>query len=717
MNKKYLLFILGFLNTAVNAQQQQYSMRDAVLGIRGHLAPANLNQLAWIPGSDDYTQVLTAAGQEVVLRMKVPKMDADTLLHLKDINRQLFGKDSLKKIPKIQWLDQGTGYFVWANTVYTLRQDKQSWQCQTWATLPGNADNIKVEPGQKQIAYTVDNNLYLKDANGNTHDITNEKDKNILCGQAVHRNEFGINEGIFFSPGGNAIAFYRMDQRMVNNYPVINWNDVPAINTDIKYPMAGGTSHEVTLGVYSPATRKTVYLNTAGPKDHYLTSVTWSPDEKSVYIALLNREQNHMWLNQYDAKTGALLRTLFEEQDAKYVEPQHPLVFLPGKNDEFIWRSQRDGFMHLYRYNTEGKLLNQVTQGQWLVNDIAGINKEKKQLIITASKESPLEKHIYAVQWENGSIKRIDQAPGTHTPWVNAAGSYLIDHYQDKNMPRNIDLLAVNKPWQKNLLSATNPLSGYNQPKIETVTLLADDGTSLYGKLIYPIGFDSAKKYPVIVYLYNGPHVQLVTNSFPPSGNLWYDYLAQNGYVVFTMDGRGSSNRGLKFEQATFRQLGNIEMQDQLKGVAYLKSLPFVNPEKMGVHGWSFGGFMTTSLMTRHPDVFKVGVAGGPVIDWSMYEVMYTERYMDTPKENPAGYAENNLLTKAKNLKGKLLMIHGAQDDVVVWQHSVKFVKACVDDNIQLDYFVYPGHPHNVTGKDRVHLMQKVTDYFDLYLK
>ena len=221
----------------------------------------------------------------------------------------------------------------------------------------------------------------------------------------------------------------------------------------------------------------------------------------------------------------------------------------------------------------------------------------------------------------------------------------------------------------------------------------------------------------MIVYLYNGPNVQLLHNSFPESGNLWYEYMAQRGYIVFTMDGRGSSNRGLKFEQATYGQLGTIELQDQLKGVAYLQSLPFVDVARMGIHGWSYGGFMTTSMMLRHPDVFKVGVAGGPVMDWNMYEIMYTERYMNTPQNNPKGYEEACLLNKTKNLKGKLLLIHGADDDVVVWQHSINFVKKCVDNNIPVDYFMYPGHPHNVRGKDRVHLMQKITDYFDLYLK
>jgi dipeptidyl-peptidase-4 len=644
-------------------------------------------------------------------------MKQDTVIRLRQINEQLFAKAPLKTMPLVKWLDQNQFYFQIKNDFYICHKQNGYWQSRKWTSLPSEAENINVDTKHKQIAYTINNNLFLKDVYGSEHKISNDENEQVIYGQSVHRNEFGIKGGTFFSPKGNYLAFYRMDESMVNDYPVINWKDIPAANENIKYPMAGGTSHEVSLGIYNPLSRRTVYLQIDGPRDQYLTCVSWSPDEKFMYVAILNRDQNHMRLNQYNADNGAFIKTLFEEKDAKYVEPQHELTFLPENNNEFIWWSQRDGFMHLYRYNTQGKLLNQITKGSWIVNELAGFRKEKQELIITATKESPLEKHIYKVNWINGKMEKLDEAAGMHSAELSADGAYIVDRYQNKDVPRNIVVRAVDKKWSRNILTAPNTLTDYQRPTIETVTLKADDGTPLYGKLIYPVNFDATKKYPVIVYLYNGPHVQLVNNSFPESGNLWYEYLAQRGYIVFTMDGRGSSNRGLKFEQATFRNLGKVEMDDQLQGVQYLKNLPFVDAARMGVHGWSYGGFMTTSLMTRHPGVFKVAVAGGPVIDWSMYEIMYTERYMDGPKENPQGYEENNLISKAANLKGKLLMIHGAQDDVVVWQHSMKFVKACVDAGVQLDYFVYPGHAHNVQGKDRVHLMQKITDYFDDFLK
>jgi dipeptidyl-peptidase-4 len=718
MNKRLFLLLLSAAGFTASAQQKQFTMTEATLGIKSTLAPKNLKQLNWIPEQNAYVYLVGTAKSEALLRTTVPQMKSDTLIRLKEINEQLFAKEELKALPEIKWISKNQFYFSSKGNYFFAEQKNGAWQYSKWLTLPENAENIKVDNKSRQIAYTIDNNLYLKDVYGKSRQVTNDADKNIINGgSTVHRNEFGIEGGTFFSPKGNFLAFYRMDQRMVNDYPVIDWSSVPAKNKDIKYPMAGGTSHQVILGVFNPITGQTIYIKTGEPKDQYLTCVTWSPDEQHIYIALLNRAQNHLWLNQYNAQTGAFVKTLFEETDPKYVEPQHELTFLPGSNTEFIWWSQRDGYMHLYRYNTQGKLLNQVTKGDWLVNDIAGVNANEKELIITATKESAMEKHIYTVNWQNGKINRLDDAPGIHVVDVNTNGSYIVDRYQNKDVPRIAIVKATNKNWSKNILTATDPLAAYERPKIENVTLKADDGTPLYGKLIYPTGFDPAKKYPVIVYLYNGPHVQLVTNTFPASGNLWYEYMAQHGYLIFTMDGRGSGNRGLKFEQATFRQLGTVEMNDQLKGVDYLKSLSFVDADHMGVHGWSFGGFMTTSLMLRHPGIFKCAVAGGPVIDWSMYEIMYTERYMDTPQENPKGYADNNLLTKTKNLNGKLLMIHGALDNVVVWQHSVNFIKACVDNGVQLDYFVYPGHEHNVLGKDRVHLMQKITDYFDDFLK
>jgi len=704
-----LMLVLG---SSAIAQTQKFTMAEAVNGLRTNLAVKNISQFSWSADGKSYIQAVK--GGYLITDMKTNKQD--TLVSLTQLNRS-FSDAKLKAVPQIKFIGGSSGYFNSNDKMFWIEKSGNDWKVKTAAAVDANASNMKMFGDNQTFAFTVKNNLYVN-KNGKTIAVTNDSDENIINGgAAVHRNEFGIDTGIFPAPNSDAVAFYRMDQTMVADYPVIDWSVTPAVNHNIKYPMAGQKSHEVTLGIYNIKNQSTTFLKIEGEKDQYLTAVTWSPDSKYVFVGVLNRGQNHLKMNQYDAATGNLIKTLFEETSDKYVEPQHQLTFFPNSNTDFIWQSQRTGYNHLFHYSLEKGLVAQITKGDWLVTDILGFNEKKKEIYFTSTKETPLEKHLYKINWTNFKMQRMDDTSGVHTGILSSDGNYLYDTYSNAGTPRSVNIINTNTAKSTNILTAENTLKNYQRPEIKNVELKADDGTPLYGKIILPTDFDASKKYPVIVYLYNGPHLQLVTNTFPASGNLWYEYMAQNGYIIFTMDGRGSANRGMKFEQAVFRNLGTTEMNDQMKGVDYLKSLPYVDAQRMGIHGWSFGGFMTTSFMLRQPDVFKVGVAGGPVIDWKMYEIMYGERYMDTPQENPQGYATANLLDKVQNLKGKLLMIHGAQDDVVVWQHSIKFIKSAVDNGVQLDYFVYPGHPHNVIGKDRVHLMQKVTDYFDQYLK
>lgn len=711
-NKCLLLAGLIALCYPASAQKKQFTIAEATNGMATTLAPKGVKNATWQPGTDVLWQTDKKDGKDVWTTIDFASKAKDVRV----VEQGIFPED-VKTIPAIKWLDKNTAYFINGKHVIlgTLENDKFTWS--VFAKLYDSADNITV--GQaRMIAYTLGNNIWYNGVGQSKNGLSNDNNKNIINGQAVHRNEFGIDGGIFFSPSGKKIAWYRMDQTMVKEYPVVKWNEVPAVADIVKYPMAGGTSHQVSLWTSTLNSGKKVMMNTGEPKDHYLTSVTWSPDEEFIFIAILNREQNHLWLNKYNAETGEFVKTLFEETDPKYVHPTHSLSFIPGKKDEFLWWSERDGYNHLYRYNTDGKLIRQVTKGPWVVNEIAGFTTDGNNVIITSTKESPLEKDIYRVDLNKDKMERVSADHGMHSALASADGKYVLDIYSAAGIPKSSIVRSTNSSYTKELIRAEDPLAAYDRATVKNVTITAADGvTPLYGKLILPSNFDSTKKYPVIVYLYNGPNVQLLHNSYPASGNLWYEYMAQHGYIIFTMDGRGSWNRGRDFEQATFRHLGDVEIADQLKGVDYLKSLPYVDGNRLGVHGWSYGGFMTTSLMLKHPGVFKCAVAGGPVMDWKMYEVMYTERYMDTPGENPDGYENANLLSKVKNLKGKLLLIHGTSDDVVVWQHSINFVKKAVDEGVQLDYFVYPGHEHNVRGKDRVHLMTKVSDYFDQYLK
>ena len=710
ITKLSLVFL--FLGGVASAQTQKFTMAEAVNGLRSNLAIKNISQFSW--SKDGKSYIKAVKNGYLITDIKTNKQD--TLVSLFQMNKNANTEDKLKSFPQITFINIDLGYFKSGNQMKWIEKSGSSWKVKSVSKMENGASNLKMFSDNQTFAYTVNNNLFIN-KNGISTAITNEQNENIISGQAVHRNEFGINEGIFPAPNANSLAFYKMDQTMVADYPVIDWSVTPAVNHNGKYPMAGQTSHEVKLGIYNIKNKNTTFVDVEGEKDQYLTAISWSPDSKYIFIGVLNRGQNHLKFNQYDANTGKFVKTIFEETNDKYVEPQKPLTFFPNSNTDFIWQSQRTGYNHLFHYNLEKGFISQITKGDWLVSDILGFNEKKKEIFISSTKETPKEKHLYKVNWHTFKIERLDTEAGVHSGILSDDGTQLYDSYSNANTPRVVNIINTTSGKATNLLTSENTLKNYLRPEIKDVTLSADDGTPLYGKIILPTDFDPNKKYPTIVYLYNGPHLQLITNSFPASGNLWYEYLAQNGYIVFTMDGRGSSNRGMKFEQAVFRNLGTVEMNDQMKGVDYLKSLSYVDSEKLGIHGWSFGGFMTTSFMLRNPGVFKVGVAGGPVIDWGMYEIMYTERYMDTPKENPQGYTTSNLLDKVQNLKGKLLMIHGAQDDVVVWQQSMKFVKSAVDNGVQMDYFVYPGHAHNVIGKDRVHLMQKVTDYFDEHLK
>ena len=696
----------------IYAQKQKYTMAEAVNGLRSNLAVKNIPQFSFTNDGKSYIQAVKSG----YLITDIKSGKTDTLVSLSQINKNLSAAEKLKKLPTVKFQNASKGTLSQGNQNFWLEKSGTNWSLKKGIGLENEAENIKLLSDNQIYVYTVKNNLFIN-KNGKITAITDDKDENIVNGQAVHRNEFGIDGGIFTAPDNSKVAFYRMDQTMVADYPVIDWSVTPAQNHNIKYPMAGAKSHEVTLGVYDVKNNSKKFLNIEGDKEQYLTAISWSPDSKYIFVGVLNRDQNDLKMNMYDASTGNFVKTIFEEKSDKYVEPQHALLFLPKSNTDFLWQSQRTGYNHLFQYNINKGLVKQITKGEWLVTDVLGFNAAKNEVFVQGTKESPLEKHLYKVNLNSLKQERLDKEPGVHTGILSGNGDFIYDSYSNADVARKVNVINTSNLSSKNILTSENPLKNYDRPEIKNVTMRADDGTLLYRKIILPTDFDASKKYPTIVYLYNGPHLQLVTNSFPASGNLWYEYMAQNGYIVFTMDGRGSSNRGLKFEQAVFRNLGETEMKDQMKGIEYLKSLPYVDSARMGIHGWSFGGFMTTSFMLKYPEVFKVGVAGGPVIDWNMYEIMYTERYMDSPQQNPEGYKKANLLDKVQNLKGHLLMIHGAQDDVVVWQHSIKFLKAAVDNGVQLDYFVYPGHQHNVLGKDRVHLMQKVTDYFDEYLK
>ena len=702
--RKLVLTLFITLQIAFVFAQGKMLVPEDIMSSR-KLYPTGLINIQWQGNSGYYTW------QEATLIMQgnVTDETKDTLFTLNTFNEllQSAGKEAVKRVPSINWKDDQSFTFSIDNDYFTCKNGKLLQD----HSLPQEAENAEAAPVTNYMAYTLNNNLYISTGSKQLT-ITNDKDKGIVNGQTVHRNEFGISKGTFWSPEGTQLAFYRMDETMVTEYPIVDITARVAELKSVRYPMAGMTSHQVTVGIYDIQTGSTIFLKTGEPKDQYLTNIAWSPDQKYLFIAVLNRDQNHMKLNQYEVSTGNFVKTLFEEKNDRYVEPQHPMVFIPGNNEQFIWQSQRDGFNHLYLYNINGQLMKQMTSGKWVITEMLGFDEPAKGIFFTSTAISPTQDQLFYVDLKTSKVKQLTSDNGNHYPRIRPDGKYFITSYNNLKTPSTTLLVDTKNRKSRLLHKSDNPLKDYKLGQTSIFTIKADDNTDLYCRLIKPADFDSTKKYPVIVYVYGGPHAQMVTESWM-SGGLFLQYLAQKGYVVFTLDNRGSSNRGFEFESIIHRRVGEIEKTDQMQGIKYLKSLPYVNADRIGIDGWSYGGFMSVNLKLSYPEVFKVATAGGPVCDWKYYEVMYGERYMDTPEQNPEGYKNASLVEHADQLQGKLMIIHGGIDNTVVWQQSQAFVKACIDNKKQLDYFVYPTHEHNVSGIDRAHLFRKIAGYFD----
>ncbi|MEZ4774911.1 MAG: DPP IV N-terminal domain-containing protein [Bacteroidia bacterium] len=698
-----LLAICLLSGIYAHAQNQTIDLKDAVTG---RLFPRTLPQLSWKGATNAYTYVDPVTQS---LMVSDEKSEPRVLVTLEELGEAING--NIFRFPRITWInDQVFTFFMGPDLMkYDIGTKTSS------VVYSHRIESEKEETAPNlNLAYTNGYNIFITTPGRKKPiQITFDGSKDISYGEAAHRSEFGIVKGLFWSPSGQKLAFYRIDQSNVTDYPLVDYSQVPAQYKPEKYPMAGSKSQEVLVGVFDLLTNKTVYLKTGEPAEQYLTNITWSPDEKSVYVAVLNRDQNHMWLNRYSADSGEKEITLFEETHEKYIEPENGPIFRTGHSDEFLWFSKRDGFKHLYLYNTQGEVIKQVTQGSWDVTHFLGFTDHGNSLVYQSAEVSPLERHVYIMDLEKGKKNKLTKDKGTHEATLSGTGEFLLDNWSSLKTPIKSELINVRKAKeQKEVYLASNPLADQKMGEISIFTIKAADGTDLYCRMIKPVDFDPSKKYPVMVYVYGGPHIQLVEESWLGGADLFLPYMAQKGFVVFTLDNRGTPYRGLDFEQATFRRMGTVEMSDQLEGVSFLRRQTFVDTERIGVFGWSYGGFMTTSLMLRQPGVFKVGVAGGPVVDWKMYEVMYTERYMDTPEQNPEGYETASLLNYTDRLKGKLMIIHGMQDNTVVPQHSMMLLKKFVENGADVDFFAYPGHEHNVRGIDRAHLYEKISQYF-----
>jgi dipeptidyl-peptidase-4 len=704
MNKFSFLALLFFIAISSFGQTKKLTLEEGVLQQNQKFRADKLSGFQWIPNTnryvyytDSFTKMMSASTADA---------KALELITFADINSALGTK--LKSFAGIEWMDSNA-LLVTENGKYFVYMTVPKKGTMMYETSK-NAENITFDKKRRHLAFTEKNNLYFYNVDREIITVTNETNEAVVSGQFFARNEFGISNGIFWSPKSTFLAFYQKDQTEVADYPLLDITETPGKLVNIKYPMIGQKSEKPKVGIYNLASKKTVFISPRGNQDDYLTNLSWTPDEKYVLIAELNRGQNDMSLNVYDAQTGTFVRTILTEKSEKWVEPEHPAFFPSEKSTNFVWISEKNGFNNLYYYSIDGKLIKQLTHNKFPTREIIKSNAAATEIYFKATGENPTNMLTYKVDLK-GKQTLITKDQGVHTVNISKDGNWFFDEYSNHSTPSKSLLYGKNLK-SKTLLESKNKYEGYEIGTSEIKTIKSADGTTdLYTRLIKPSNFDPTKKYPVLVYVYGGPHAQMITNSYLDGANLWMYWMAEQGYLVFTVDNRGSDNRGFAFESVVHGRLGVNEIDDQMKGVDYLKSLPYVDGNRLAVHGWSYGGFMTTSIMLRKPDVFKVGVAGGPVTDWKYYEIMYGERYMDTPAENQKGFDEANTLNYVKDLKGKLLLIHGTSDDVVVMQNNFALIKKFVEAEKQVDFFAYPMHKHNVLGKDRVHLMTKVLNY------
>ncbi len=701
MKKLTFIFSLLLVFTTL-AQKKELTLSDAVLQQYRNFAPNQIRYFQWIPNTDCYVYIDKGTN---LMKASAGNTDAKSILSITEFNSSL-GAD-MKGFYNLEFKNENEFYLSDGANFYSYNTVTKSGK--KLYELTENAENGLLHPKTGNTAFTKENNVYLTTEKGEIA-ITSIQDKNIVSGQAIARSEFGITGGLFWSPNGKILAFYQKDESKVADYPLLDNNTYPGKLISIKYPMAGQDSERAKVGLYNLESKKLNYFSARNGEENYLSNLSFTPDEKFVLVAEVNRDQNHMWLNLFNAETGEFVKTLFEETNDKWVEPEHPAFFPSETSNNFVWISEKDGFNNLYYYDLNGKLIKQLTANKFVTKDIVSADKKGENIYFYATGQSPLNTMLYKVSI-GGNQELVTQIEGTHSCSLSGDGNYIYDTYSNHSVP-SVNQILTNKGKEiKVLMKGNTSLNEYKIGETEIGKLKGNDGSDLYYRIIKPSNFDPSKKYPVLVYVYGGPHAQLITNSWLDGSSLWMHWMAEQGYIIFTVDNRGSGERGFAFESQIHRQLGTLEMEDQLTGVAFLKTLPYVNPDKLAVHGWSYGGFMTTSLMLRKPGTFNVGVAGGPVTDWKYYEIMYGERYMDRPQQNPEGYKNNSLMEYVNNLQGDLLLIHGTVDDVVVMQHNLALVQKFIENGVQMDFFPYPMHKHNVSGKDRVHLIEKILTY------
>ncbi len=573
-------------------------------------------------------------------------------------------------------------------------------------------------PAGNKVAFVRDNNLIVThlDQGIEVQVTIDGKQNSIINGTTdwVYEEEFAITKGFEWSPDGNKIAYYRFDETNVPEFTMTEWGDLYPKQTSFKYPKAGEANSLVTVNIYDVNTQQTVNVDLGPETDQYIPRIIWTKDPAKLIVLRLNRLQNQLDILLVNVATGTS-ELIYREDNPYYIEESHYDHFIFIDNNRYIMTSEKSGYYHIY-LNTLDRTsrFTQLTIGTWDVTDIYGYDPASGQLWFGAASSSPINRELWTVDLK-GNMKQVSKEEGTHKPMFSSNYKYYINNFSDANTP---PVYTVNKPNGKVIrtiednqaLKAT--MKDYNFSSKEFFKFTTSDGVELNGWKILPPNFDPNKKYPVLLDVYGGPGSQTVLNVFRPGDFIWYQMLAQKGYIIASVDNRGTGARGQEFKKMTYKQLGKYETFDQIAAGKYFASQTYVDPQRIGIWGWSYGGFMSTLCITKGADIFKMAIAVAPVTNWRYYDNIYTERFMRKPQDNASGYDENSPINHVDKLKGKYLLIHGTGDDNVHVQNSMDLISALNKANKQYSMFLYPNKNHGIYGGNtRLHLYTMMTDF------
>jgi dipeptidyl-peptidase-4 len=688
------------------------------------LAGTRPSNLRWLPNSEGISYLIEEGAEDaqqtklVVTEVPSGKQTiiciADTIRIPEDLEKD---EDAVFSIGSYEWIGAGKMIvFGYGGDVFTL--NVKSGEVVRRTKTDEDEENLTVAPDGKSLAFTREHDIYVLDLEDNAVTrLTNDGSDTMYNGVLdwIYMEELftrGDVQGYWWSPDSRAIAFLQIDETPVPEFSIVDF--LPTHNTAElqRYPKAGDPNPIVRVGVCDLERREVTWMDVDTGDDSYIARVYWLGDGRRLAIEKLNRAQNDLRLLFADAQTGAVTEVLAEESPA-WINVSYMKHYYENK-PQFIWSSERDGYNHLYLYNIEGTLIRRLTNGSWGVSDLYGADELRGGIYFAALQKSILERHLYRVSEKGGGIERISRRAGTHSVTFSPDYRYYIDRFSNVTMPTIISVRHANGDEVIKVGDQGSPLGEYELPETEFLTITSAEGLEFQCSMIKPLDFDPSREYPVLVYVYGGPGSQVVRNRWGGSSQLWHLFMASRGYIVFSLDNRGSYGKGRAWEDVVLKQLGYYELEDQLAGVEYLKTLPYVNPKRIGIWGWSYGGYMTALAMFKAPDVFKAGAAVAPATDWHLYDSIYTERYMKRPEDNPVGYAEASPLNHVDGLKGSFLLMHGTDDDNVHMQNSIKLTKAFIESGKDFDLMLYPGKDHSIRGeKSRTHLFSKLTRFFD----